>query len=175
MRDSKKIPELKRELLEKEIKSLTDKWAVVLVSPKYIDQFNINQAIFYAIQKGLKKLSLPNPFLFVDGNYKLPSIPYISGYQSIIKGDDQVPSISAASILAKVTRDRFMVALDSKAPGYSFSENKGYGTEKHRIAILSQGISRSHRLSFLNNFREDRNEPSLFPEVHKSSPSELQN
>lgn len=102
------------------------------------------------------------PFLFLDGNYKLKLTNPIEGYLSIPKGDDLVPSISAASILAKTFRDEFMEKMDSKYPGYGFAKHKGYGTEEHREALRKLGISPIHRLSFCDFLRREGSEPSLF-------------
>ncbi|TGL14794.1 ribonuclease HII [Leptospira levettii] len=189
LRDSKKIPEPKRLELRKEILKHVQYWHVSFVSAKYIDKFNINQAIFYGISRALPKVTaemgrtkqignlIPNtqkedldpvsnlerkPFLFLDGNYKLKLTNPIEGYLSIPKGDDLVPSISAASILAKTFRDEYMEKMDSKYPGYGFAKHKGYGTEEHREALRKLGISPIHRLSFCDFLRREGSEPSLF-------------
>lgn len=133
------------------------------MSSRYIDQFNINQAIFFGIERVISRVGILREklFLLADGNYKLPfGIPYLS----IPKGDDLVPSISAASILAKTARDNWMLRLEEKIPGYGFSEHKGYGTEKHRKALEELGLSRVHRLSFCKFLRKEGNEPTLFLE-----------
>ncbi|WP_245918316.1 ribonuclease HII [Leptospira ellinghausenii] len=190
LRDSKKIPEPKRLELRKEILKHVEYWHVSFVSSKYIDKFNINQAIFYGINRALPKGSsamgrtkqignlIPNsqnkgldpvstfekkPFLFLDGNYKLKITNPIEGYLSIPKGDDLIPSISAASILAKTFRDEYMEKMDRKYPGYGFAKHKGYGTEEHRDALRKLGISPIHRLSFCDFLRREGSEPSLFP------------
>ncbi|MCW7504135.1 ribonuclease HII [Leptospira paudalimensis] len=103
-----------------------------------------------------------SPFLFLDGNYKLKLSSPIEGYLSIPKGDDLVPSISAASILAKTYRDEYMEQMDRKYPGYGFAKHKGYGTEEHREALRKLGISPIHRLSFCDFLRREGSEPSLF-------------
>ncbi|ABZ94123.1 Ribonuclease H [Leptospira biflexa serovar Patoc strain 'Patoc 1 (Ames)'] len=183
LRDSKKIPEPKRFELRTEILQYAAYWHVSFVSAKFIDRFNINQAIFYGISRALPvnprqvtghlhKTGIPlgtqtketlAPFLFVDGNYKLKIHKPIEGYLSIPKGDDLVPSISAASILAKTYRDEYMEKMDAKYPGYGFAKHKGYGTEEHREALRKLGISPIHRLSFCNFLRREGSEPSLFP------------
>ncbi|XDD44329.1 ribonuclease HII [Leptospira sp. WS60.C2] len=171
LRDSKKIPEPKRLELRKEILEHVRYWHVSFVSAKYIDKFNINQAIFYGIGRSLPKVTDPTnpkldpetkPFLFLDGNYKLKITNPIDGYLSIPKGDDLVPSISAASILAKTFRDEYMESMDRKYPGYGFAKHKGYGTEEHRDALRKLGISPIHRLSFCDFLRREGSEPSLF-------------
>lgn len=199
LRDSKKIPEPKRLELRKEILKHVQYSFVSFVSAKFIDKFNINQAIFYGINRALPKgsfdigqkiqnskeritsldgmvsTSFPKkplelkfhpetkPFLFLDGNYKLKITNPIEGYLSIPKGDDLVPSISAASILAKTYRDEYMEQMDRKYPGYGFAKHKGYGTEEHRDALRKLGISPIHRLSFCDFLRREGSEPSLFP------------
>ncbi|WP_167881813.1 ribonuclease HII [Leptospira bouyouniensis] len=206
LRDSKKIPEPKRLTLRKEILEFASYWHVSFVSSKFIDKFNINQAIFYGINRALPKhltdfrrseiqnLQEPNTseykkkaksefietsngiqreepnrnflpsqsFLFLDGNYKLKIQTPIEGYLSIPKGDDLVPSISAASILAKTYRDEYMEKMDIKYPGYGFAKHKGYGTEEHREALRKLGISPIHRLSFCDFLRREGSEPTLF-------------
>ncbi|TGL99540.1 ribonuclease HII [Leptospira jelokensis] len=206
LRDSKKIPEPKRLPLRQEILELATYWHVSFVSAKFIDKFNINQAIFYGINRalpkhltkfrpsGLQYLLGTNtskhpmgkkaesketsngedwqkpithqgerkPFLFLDGNYKLKIQTPIGGYLSIPKGDDLLPSISAASILAKTYRDEYMERMDGKYPGYGFAKHKGYGTEEHREALRKLGISPIHRLSFCDFLRREGSEPSLF-------------
>lgn len=161
LRDSKKLTEDNRNLFAAEIKMYASYWQVVFVSAKYIDEFNINQAIFYGINRAIPKTRNTNPFLFVDGNYKIKISKEIAGYYSLPKGDDLMPSISAASILAKTFRDRYMVHMDSKYPGYGFAKHKGYGTELHRNQIRNLGISPIHRLSFLKFLRQEK-EGDLF-------------
>jgi len=97
-------------------------------------------------------------FVFADGNYKLQLGKKIEGYLSLPKGDDLVPSISAASVLAKTYRDTYMEKMDLKYPGYGFGQHKGYGTEYHREQIKKIGISPIHRLSFLKFLRKEDQE-----------------
>ncbi|PKA23663.1 ribonuclease HII [Leptospira meyeri] len=194
LRDSKKIPEPKRMELRTEILKYVSYFRVTFVSAKFIDQFNINQAIFYGMNRCLptqfpplasktkenenskattsfgKKKESPvvnqllgaKPFLLADGNYKLKITKPIEGYFSLPKGDDLIPSISAASILAKTYRDEYMEKMDVKYPGYGFAKHKGYGTEEHRDALMKLGISPIHRLSFCKFLRKEGSEPSLF-------------
>ncbi|WP_108973514.1 ribonuclease HII [Leptospira ryugenii] len=165
IRDSKKLPEAIRKRLASEIKELCSFWKVVFVSPKTIDRININQAIFYGINRGLPKDAKQRAYLFVDGNYKLALRTPILGYTSIPKGDDIVPSISAASILAKTHRDAWMEEMDRKYPGYGFSKHKGYGTSFHREKLIQLGASPIHRLSFLRNLRSWESEELPFPNL----------
>lgn len=156
--DSKKIKPKLREELFLEIVSIADWFRVELVSPKFIDKFNINQAIFYGIKKAISRLQIPKPFLILDGNYKLESNLLNwehPPYTSIPKADESILSVSAASILAKVTRDRFMIKASQVYPGYGFEKNMGYGTKLHREAIHNQGISRLHRISYLRKIVTD--------------------
>nr|WP_084764940.1 ribonuclease HII [Leptospira terpstrae] len=186
LRDSKKIPERKRFELRKEIIKHVSYFRVTFVSAAFIDRFNINQAIFYGMnrslpsqrsvlenkpnhpsdknQKDLSEKETPEKklFLLADGNYKLKISKPIEGYFSLPKGDDLIPSISAASILAKTYRDEYMERMDIKYPGYGFAKHKGYGTEEHRDALLKLGISPIHRLSFCKFLRREGSEPSLF-------------
>lgn len=162
IRDSKILTLAKRDKFAEEIKKFALYWKVVFVSHKYIDAFNINRAIFYGINRAIPFSSqIDNPFLFVDGNYKIQLSKSVAGYLSLPKGDDIVPSISAASILAKTYRDQYMEKMDLKYPGYGFSRHKGYGTEYHRNQLVNLGISPIHRLSFLKFLRKG-NEEKLF-------------
>jgi ribonuclease HII len=151
--DSKKLKPKLREELFLEILSIAEKYRIEFVSPKFIDKFNINQAIFYGIQKALSRLQISHPFLILDGNYKLESNLLDwnhPSYKSIPKADESILSVSAASILAKVARDRYMVKASKVYPEYGFEKNMGYGTKFHRDAIQNQGISRLHRISYLH-------------------------
>ncbi|MBM9545653.1 ribonuclease HII [Leptospira sp. 201903074] len=166
LRDSKKIPEPKRLELRKEILIHASYARVSFVSAAFIDRFNINQAIFYGMNRSLPtgshELGEKKLYLLADGNYKLKITKPIEGYLSLPKGDDLIPSISAASILAKTYRDEYMERMDLKYPGYGFAKHKGYGTEEHRNALLKFGISPIHRLSFCKFLRREGSEPSLF-------------
>nr|WP_084597396.1 ribonuclease HII [Leptospira wolbachii] len=165
LRDSKKIPEPKRLELRKEILKYVSYARVTFVSASFIDRFNINQAIFYGMNRSLPRhfhSSEKKLFLLADGNYKLKISKPIEGYLSLPKGDDLIPSISAASILAKTYRDEYMEKMDTKYPGYGFANHKGYGTEEHREALIKLGISPIHRLSFCKFLRSGGSEPSLF-------------
>ncbi len=159
IRDSKILTLAKREFFAEEVKKHALYWKVVFVSQRFIDKFNINQAIFYGINRAIPDNSIiEKPFLFIDGNYKVKFSKQVVGYFSLPKGDDLVPSISAASVLAKTYRDRYMEKMDAKYPGYGFSKHKGYGTEMHRKQIESLGISPIHRLSFLKFLRKEKEE-----------------
>lgn len=121
-------------------------WAVARISPKIIDRINISQAAHLGARRVYKKLSgFGACHAMLDGSLKLP--PHIS-YEVIIKGDEKISAISAASIIAKVTRDRIMLRLHKKYPKYRFDLHKGYGTKLHRDVIKKFGRSEIHRKSF---------------------------
>lgn len=166
IRDSKILSLEKRLKLRSEILKYADYAQTVLVSQKFIDRYNINQAIFYGINRlipeRISSRSRLEFLLLVDGNYTVNIQKQVLGIQSIPKGDDLIPSISAASILAKTTRDEFMEAMDRKFKDYGFASHKGYGTEMHRMALEKFGISSLHRLSFCGFLRKDEGEPNLF-------------
>ncbi|MBS5644536.1 MAG: ribonuclease HII [Clostridiales bacterium] len=144
--DSKKISEKKRERLYEEITKTAVDWAVGIVDADVIEKINILNAARLAFQKAVMALKVKDFVLVTD---------YISGlelpmeYTPIVKGDAKVYSIAAASIVAKVTRDRIMREYDRKYPEYGFARHKGYGTKAHREAILQYGILDIHRPSFL--------------------------
>ncbi|WCL47925.1 ribonuclease HII [Leptospira sp. GIMC2001] len=158
LNDSKKLRSKLRENLFDQIIKLANFYHISIVSPRFIDRFNINQAIFYGIRKSVRrieqKLKHDSLFLLLDGNYRLESNVFEwqpPKYKSIPKADEFIYSVSAASILAKVFRDRLMNAYAKKFPEYGFDCHSGYGTEKHRLAIQKFGISRLHRKSYLRN------------------------
>ncbi len=144
--DSKKLSEKKREDF---YKILTDcknvKWGIGIVSEKVIDKINILEATKMAMQLAIKDLGFNADFLLLDGNFKIKSdVPQ----KSIIKGDQRVISISAASIIAKVTRDKIMEKYDKKYPQYGFGRHKGYPTEFHIKMLQKYGACPIHRKSF---------------------------
>jgi len=147
--DSKKLSEKQREdIYEKLIKCRGIEWGVGIVSEKVIDEINILEATKLAMQKAINKL---NPdFLLLDGNFKIncACLPAGRRQKSIIKGDQKVFSISAASIIAKVTRDRIMQKYHKKYPQYGFAKHKGYGTRKHFENIKKFGPCKIHRKTF---------------------------
>jgi ribonuclease HII len=155
IKDSKQLSETEREEwfeLAKQAKRLGElEYAVSLVSEKVIDKHGIAYAIRLGIKRCLKKLDVdPNESqIFLDGALKAPG--EFVHQLTIIKGDEKVPAISLASIMAKVTRDRKMVSASKKFPEYEFETHKGYGTLVHRRAILKYGLTELHRKSFLKN------------------------
>lgn len=143
--DSKQLSEKKREALFVQIQERAVAWAVARATVEEIDRFNILQASLLAMRRAVEALTLQPEHILVDGN-RLPQWPYRA--EAVIGGDNLIPSISAASILAKVTRDREMVAMDDLYPGFGFADHKGYGTRAHLAALQSLGVTPIHRRSF---------------------------
>ncbi len=144
--DSKKLSEKKREALYAEITEKALSWAVAFVEPEEIDQINILNARMKAMDLAIRALQLPAAYALIDGNQSRGiSIPC----QTVLKGDSRVAAIAAASILAKVSRDRLMLKYDSIYPQYGFSRHKGYGTAAHYAALREYGPCPIHRVSFL--------------------------
>lgn len=145
--DSKKLSEKKREKLFDVICEKAIAWSIATATVEEIDSLNILQATFLAMQRAVEGLDMKPDYALVDGNMMPPKLP-CSG-QTIIKGDSLSHSISAASILAKVSRDRYMKKMDEIYPQYQFAKHKGYGTKLHRELILQYGVCEIHRKSFL--------------------------
>lgn len=143
--DSKKLSEKKRNLLFDEIKEKALAWSLGRCEPEEIDRLNILQATMVAMQRAVAGLATQPDFVLVDGN-KIPELPMAA--QPVVKGDLRVAEISAASILAKVTRDREMESLDAQYPGYGFAKHKGYPTKAHFEALEKLGAIEQHRKSF---------------------------
>lgn len=153
LNDSKKISEKKRDALFDVIKEKAITWSVASVDEKTIDEINILQATYLAMRKAVEGLDVPADYALIDGN-RMPPLE-IEG-ETIVKGDAKSPSIAAASILAKVSRDRFMLELDEKYPQYQFAKHKGYGTKLHYEMLTEHGISDCHRMSFLKSFTGEK-------------------
>jgi len=143
--DSKKISERKRILLALEIQKKSMAWAVGRAEHDEIDSINILQASLLAMKRAIESLAIEPELVLVDGIH-CPDISF--NVEAIIKGDNKIPAISAASIIAKVARDNEMIALDSQYPGYGFSQHKGYPTRMHIAALKELGVSSIHRKSF---------------------------
>ena len=149
LNDSKKISEKKREALFDVIKENAVAYCIAYGTVEEIETVNILEATFLAMNRAIEGLQIPADFALVDGN-RVPKgikIPC----DTVVKGDSKSCSIAAASILAKVTRDRLMLEFDEKYPEYNFKKHKGYGTKEHTDLILEYGPCEIHRLSFLKN------------------------
>lgn len=144
--DSKKLTEKKREMLFDVITQNAIAYSIQFAEPEIIDEINIKQATSLAMHKAVESLLTPADFVIIDGNDK---IPYDIPYEYIVKGDAKSQTIAAASILAKVSRDRLMCSLDEKYPEYGLKKHKGYGTKAHIEAIQKYGVTDIHRKSFM--------------------------
>ncbi|MGB3293362.1 MAG: ribonuclease HII [Phormidesmis sp.] len=143
--DSKKLTPTKRQQLDLQIRQLAH-CAVGLASAREIDRINILQASLLAMRRAVGQLSPQPQLCLVDGNQCIPHLPMAQ--QTVVKGDQHVLAIAAASIVAKVWRDTLIVRLDHRYPGYDLASNKGYGSTKHRAGIARLGICSQHRKSF---------------------------
>lgn len=149
--DSKKLSEKKRDALYDLIRERAESWCVASASPEEIDEINILNATFLAMKRAVEGLAVRPDLLLVDGN-RCPGtgIPE----RALVKGDAKSISIAAASILAKVSRDRHMLELDALYPEYRFAQHKGYPTKLHYEMLKAHGVSPVHRRSFLKNLDE---------------------
>ena len=147
--DSKKLSEKKREELYDVITKEAVAWAVGYASPERIDEINILQATYEAMREAIGKLS-PAPDLLLNDAVTIPEV--VIPQVPIIKGDAKSVSIAAASIVAKVTRDRMMEQYEEVFPGYGFARNKGYGSKEHIEALQTMGPTAIHRRSFIGHF-----------------------
>ena len=169
LNDSKKLSEKKREKLFDEITENALAWSVSLVDERVIDEINILQATFRAMRQAVDGLTRPADFVYVDGNRSQgldlpqPGLALIDGNQNtgitvpsrcVVGGDGKCADIAAASVLAKVTRDRYMRGMAQTYPQYGFEKHKGYETRAHDEALLAHGPCPIHRMSFLKKFYE---------------------
>ena len=146
LNDSKKLSEKKRDMVYDDIIRDAVCWSVGIADEKEIDEINILNATFLAMKRAVEGLSIKPDFAYIDGNqYPKTGVPELT----VIKGDSKCMSIAAASIIAKVSRDRFMLEIAEKYPEYEFSKHKGYGTKLHYEMIEKYGVSPVHRRSFL--------------------------
>ena len=149
LNDSKKLTERKREALFDPICESALSYCIASASVQEIEQYNILQATYLAMTRAVEGLSVRPDLTLIDGN-RIP--PQLTGNtRFVIKGDALSASIGAASVLAKVSRDRYMVEMDARYPEYAFAKHKGYGTALHYECLRAHGPSPEHRLSFLKN------------------------
>ena len=145
LKDSKRLSSIRRKVLFEHIKR-NSIWAIGKASLQEIEKLNILNASLLAMKRAIKKLKRKPSHVLIDGN-KLPNIKNYR-LKSVIKGDQKIPSISAASIIAKVTRDKMISDLGRKFKGYNWQKNFGYGTSQHLKAIKVLGITKHHRKTF---------------------------
>ena len=145
LKDSKSLTKSKREFLSKYIKE-NSMWSIGKASVKEIEKINILQASLLAMKRAIRKLKKKPSIVLIDGN-KLPRIKNYN-LKSIVKGDQKIPSISAASIIAKVARDKMITNLGKKFKEYYWDQNSGYGTKQHLKAIKKFGVTTHHRKTF---------------------------
>lgn len=153
LNDSKKLTEKKREALFDVIKEKALSYSIAMASEKEIDEINILQATYLAMNRAVAGLDVRPDFVLVDGN-RDPKVGIPT--RTVIKGDALSSSIAAASVLAKVTRDRFMLELSRQYPEYQFPKHKGYGTKLHYEMLEKYGISPIHRRSFLKKLTGEK-------------------
>ena len=145
LKDSKSLSKKEREYLCTYIKK-NSTWSIGKASVKEIEKLNILQASLLAMKRAIKKLKRKPTHVLIDGNKTLELENY--NLKSVIKGDKKIPSISAASIIAKVSRDKFITNLSKKNKGYDWDKNFGYGTKQHLKALKKLGITKHHRKTF---------------------------
>lgn len=149
LNDSKKLTDKKRRELYDIIIEQAEAYGIALVSEQEIDEINILQATFLAMERAVAQLSVKPDLALVDGNRE-PHLPV--EVKTVVKGDSRSANIAAASILAKVTRDRLLEELDETYPAYGFAIHKGYGTKRHYEALREYGPCPIHRMTFLKKF-----------------------
>ena len=151
LNDSKKLSEKKREALFDVICERAVSYGIAMATAQEIDEINILQATYLAMRRAVEALSVQPDCALIDGNGK----PGLAVEQrTIVKGDSKSVSVAAASILAKVTRDRYMKMLDKQYPQYAFAQHKGYGTKLHYERIAASGLCPEHRRTFLRKVLE---------------------
>ena len=152
LNDSEKLTEKERDELYDIITAQAVAYGIAMVSEEEIDEINILQATFLAMKRAVESLAVKPDFVLIDGNREpdLGDLPL----KTIVKGDSRSANIAAASILAKVTRDRYMTELDAIYPQYGFAVHKGYGTKKHYAALEAFDACPAHRKTFLRTFYE---------------------
>lgn len=154
LNDSKKLSEKKRELLFDQIVDKAVSFCIAEATVEEIEEYNILNATFLAMRRAVEGLSVKPLLAVIDGNRTPPGLPVPA--QTVVKGDALSESIAAASILAKVSRDRVLLELDKEYPMYGFAGHKGYGTAAHVAALREYGPSPVHRPSFLTKILRDK-------------------
>ncbi len=149
LNDSKKLSEKKREMLYDVIINKAVAYSIQFGTVEEIEKYNILNATFLAMNRAIEDLKIAPDFCLIDGNRVPKDIKFPC--ETVIKGDAKSCSVAAASILAKVTRDRLMLKYHEEYPQYNFAKHKGYGTKEHYEAIKNNGVCKIHRLSFLKN------------------------
>lgn len=149
LNDSKKLTDKRRRELFDIIVAEAEAYGIAFASEQEIDEINILQATFLAMERAVSQLSVKPDLALVDGN-RAPKLPL--PVKTVVKGDSLSANIAAASILAKVTRDRLLEELDETYPAYGFSVHKGYGTKRHYEALRENGPCPVHRMTFLKKF-----------------------
>jgi ribonuclease HII len=168
LNDSKKLAPAVRESLSAEIRERAVAYGVGECSPEEIDKHNILRASLLAMRRALEAMGMPPGLLLVDGNQRIPDVSWPQ--RTLVKGDGRSASIAAASILAKVVRDRQMSEMHARYPVYGFDAHKGYATQIHRDAIEKYGLTPIHRKTFCiepeeseDLFAQDMTDETIFP------------
>ena len=157
LNDSKQVTEKRREVLFDQIKEQAVAWAVACVSPEEIDELDILNARMLAMQRAIDRLDPQPEYVLIDGNRDHGSrCAVTTPHETVLKGDSRSASIAAASILAKVSRDRHMLEMDAVYPGYGLAKHKGYGTKAHYAALDAMGPCPIHRRTFLVKWQEKK-------------------
>ncbi len=155
LNDSKQVTEKRRAVLFDQIREQAVAWSIASVSHEEIDELDILNARMLAMQRAIDGLDPAPDYVLIDGNRDHGSrCAVTTPHETVLKGDSRSASIAAASILAKVSRDRFMVEMDALYPGYGFAVHKGYPTKAHYTALDALGPSPIHRMTFLKKWRE---------------------
>lgn len=155
--DSKKLTARRREALFEEIAAKALTWAVASVSPEEIDEVDILNARMLAMQRAIDRLSPAADYALIDGNRDHGSrAAIVTAHETVVKGDSRSVSVAAASVLAKVSRDRYMVEMSKRYPQYRFDKHKGYGTRLHYEALDTYGPCPIHRRTFLAKWEAKR-------------------
>lgn len=162
VKDSKLLSQIQRERFDECLRATLPGWSFGEASVEEIERLNIRVATLLAMKRAITGLPVVPDVILVDGSDLIPDIGLEQ--RAIPSGDRLIFSIAAASILAKVYRDRLMVSFDEKYQGYSFSKNKGYGTQEHRKGLIEKGLSPIHRIQFCKTFLSSSTDRSLFPE-----------